>query len=87
MIINLLINALLLVFGAFFLIFPVVHLPEVLSTPLTMASSAWYGIFETIPYLEVVWNTFLYILIPFEISMIIIKFFLGHRVPSHHDIH
>lgn len=41
----------------------------------------WNTAVETLPYLGTVWNTFLYVIIPFELGLIILKFFLGNRTP------
>lgn len=39
---------------------------------------------DTFPYVTVLWHTFLYVVLPFEFIMLIMKFFLGSR-SIHHD--
>lgn len=42
----------------------------------------WNSFMETLPYLIVVWQMFIYVIIPFEIGLLILKFFLASRVPA-----
>lgn len=66
-------------------------LPSVSALPFGMDSffvtmvSVFKGSFVTFPYFEVVWNCFTYIL-GFEVFMIVLKIFLGSRVPTNHHI-
>lgn len=63
-------------------------LPSVDSLPFGIDSafitlvSYFRGAIQTLPYMQVVWNCFLYLL-GFEILMVVLKFFLGHRAPGH----
>jgi len=56
-------------------------LPFGIDTILQFAVDLFKGAINTIPYLEVVWICFLYA-ISFEILLLILKFFLGHRSPG-----
>jgi len=58
----------------------VTELPFGLDTTLATAVSYFHGITETVPYLQVVWTCFLYVL-GFEILMLVLKLFLGSRTP------
>jgi hypothetical protein len=35
-----------------------------------------------IPFTEIVWHSFLYIILPFEFSLLVAKFFFGSHLPS-----
>jgi len=56
-------------------------LPFGIDSALTLAVSYFRGAIDTLPYLEIVWTCFLY-LVGFEILMLLLKFFLGHRAPG-----
>jgi len=49
---------------------------------LTMVTT-WNAIIETVPYLEIVSFIFFWVIIPLEIGLLVLKFFLGSRVPAH----
>jgi len=49
---------------------------------LTTAVQAWNTLMEMIPYLHTTWTIFLWVIMPFEITMLTLKFFLGHRMPT-----
>jgi len=89
MIINLLINLILLIFGSIFVFLPEVTLASIpvagslIETILTSMVTAWNAFLVLFPYGRIAWNVFLAIIIPFEITMLIAKFFLGSRTPSH----
>jgi len=84
MIIILLLNFLLLIIGAVFSFFPVVlELPFGIDGFLTTAVGYFIGIFDTIPYLEVVWTSFKWIIV-FEIALLVLKLFFGSRSPVNH---
>jgi len=90
MILNLLINALLLLFGGIFSFFEPVSLADLpvagplLSSTLTSAVQIWNTFMETVPYLQFPWTLFLVVVLPFEILLLIAKFILGHRSPANH---
>jgi len=52
------------------------------SSTLVTAVSYWNAFMVTLPFMADVWHVFLYAILPFEILMIFLKFFLGNRVPS-----
>jgi len=90
MIINLIINLILLVFGSLFVFFPVVHLSDLpfgeqIVSVLTQIMGIWNAFVSTFPYAEIGFQVFLYVIIPFEILLIIAKFFLGSRLPANHS--
>lgn len=49
----------------------------------SLAVGYWNTFLTLFPPFAVVWSAFLYIIIPFEISMIILKVFFGSRLPAH----
>lgn len=83
------IDALLNAFLQFFqLIISIFNLPVITELPfgidgiLTTAVSYYHGITETVPYLQVVWNCFLFVL-AFEVVLLVLKLVLGSRLPAH----
>jgi len=42
----------------------------------------WNSAVETVPYLQLGMDIFIYIIIPFELLLLVAKFFLGHHVPT-----
>jgi len=82
MIIQLLITIVIGMFSVIFGWFPeITTLPYGIDELMVTAVQYFHGAMETLPYLEVVWNSFL-IVLGFELAMLILKFILGHRVPS-----
>jgi len=71
-----------------FYILPVVTVADIpyigqnVSETLITAVKIWNTFMETLPYVETTWNIFLLVILPFEILMLIGKFFLGHRMPN-----
>ena len=51
-----------------------------LNTVLVTAISYWNGFAETFPYADALLTTFL-MLVGFEITLMVAKFILGHRLP------
>lgn len=47
--------------------------------------TTWNAFLVTFPYAELPWRLFLYGVIPLEITIIILKFILGHRSPVAHN--
>ena len=88
MITILLINFVLILVGFLFSILPVVSVASIpfigvyISSFFSTAVSIWNTFLVTFPYSVIVWHTFLYVIIPFEILFLVGKFFLGHRMPS-----
>jgi len=56
-------------------------LPWGIDSVMVTAVSYYRSIIETVPYLEVLMQAFLYAL-GFELAMIVLKVFLGARVPG-----
>jgi len=87
MIINLLINAILLSFGLLLQFLPsatIADIPiigETVSSIMIFAVTHWNSVIDTFPYFDIVWTLFLYIVIPFEVGLLVLRFFLGHRTP------
>jgi len=79
----------LLAQGIFMFILPPVHLnalPFIGSgfyDLLVTMVSMWNAFIVTFPYAGIAWNVFLYVILPFELIMIIGKAFLGSRMPHH----
>jgi len=88
MIINLLINLILLVVGTIFSFLPVVGISDipfigtVLEGLLIYIVHMWNAFIDTFPYAQSAWNILLVVIIPFEITMLIAKFFFHNRVPD-----
>jgi len=57
-------------------------LPLGLDSVFVSASMAIHGAMDTVPYIVIVWQCFLYAL-GFEILLKVLKVFLGSRVPAH----
>lgn len=49
---------------------------------LTTVALTINAFIETVPYFEIVWNLFLFGVIPLEIGLIVLRFFLGNRTPQ-----
>ena len=83
MIVTLLINLVIMIFGVLFVFLPIVHLPDVVNSTLISATQIWNTFLETLPYARLPWHLFLYVILPFELLLLLAKFFLGHRLPAH----
>jgi len=89
MIINLIIGVILNLVAVIFVFLPVVHLSDLpyagqaISDTLTTMVTTWNAFLITFPYAVVAWNVLLLIIVPFELLMLIGKFFFGHRLPAH----
>ena len=55
-------------------------LPFGIDSFLSTAVGYFKGAFITLPYLEVVWTCFLWVIL-FEVSLLVLKVFMGSRVP------
>jgi len=88
MIINLLINLVLLIFGSLFVFLPEVTISSIpfigdeVRAVLVTAIGYYNGFIDTFPYAETAFTIFLYVIIPFEVLLLVSKFFLGHRTPQ-----
>ena len=87
MILNFIITVIFDTFNALFSIFPTASLSNIpyvgslIVSTITSAVKTWNTILETIPYLQFSWNAFLYVIIPAEIILLLMKFALGSRAP------
>ena len=78
------------------MIFDIIHFPivtlagipfigDTIIYYLTLVIGYWNTFLLVIPLFAIPWNLFLNIIVPFEIALIMLKFFLGHRSPvAHH---
>lgn len=57
-----------------------VTLPFGLDPLFVQISSYWHGAMITVPYFQVVWTCFLYVM-AFELALLVLKLFLGSRAP------
>jgi len=88
MIINLIIGVLLAMVAGVFSFLPTVNLSSIpvvgsgiASTLLTMTTT-WNAFLVTFPYASTAWTVLLTVILPFELLLLIAKFFLGSRVPA-----
>jgi len=87
MITNLLLNVVIVIFGIIFAFFPEVNLASIplvgesLRNTLISVVLYWNSFMDTFPYAQILWSVFLKVVIPFEIVLLIVKFFLGSRAP------
>jgi len=91
MIFNLLIYLVLLIVTSIFSLLPVVTLasipiigPSLQSILITMVRM-YNSFIDTFPYAETAFNLLIYVIIPFELLMLLGKFLLGHRLPASHN--
>ena len=82
MIITLLINFVLLLIGGLASFLPVVQLPDSVRNVLILAVSYWNNFLGDFPFAVLPWHIFLYVIIPFEVTLLIAKFFFGHILPA-----
>jgi len=52
-------------------------------TYLRLAIGYWNTFCGILPYFSLPWNLFINVIIPLEITLLLLKFFLGHRTPAH----
>jgi len=88
MIVTFLLNVIIMIFSVVFYVLPVVTIAtipiigESVSETLYLMVSYWNSFMLTFPYAEVGWEIFILIIVPFEIGLVIAKFFLGSRTPA-----
>jgi len=91
MIFNLLIYLILVVVSSIFNLLPVVTLSSIplIGTAmrgfLVSAIQMYNGFITTFPYAQTAFQIMLYVIIPFELLMLLGKFLLGHRLPANHN--
>jgi len=85
MILNYIFDALINIVNGVLSFLPDVSLSDVFgidfASMLTPVILTWNSFMETFPYAQIAWYVFLVIL-PFELLMLVGKFFLGHRLPA-----
>jgi len=67
--------------GFLFSFLPIVTLPQLFLTYLGLAVRYWNSFLDTVPYLQLPWTLFLTVILPFEVVLITLRFFLGNRTP------
>jgi hypothetical protein len=87
MVIALILNFIADIIQQIFIILPDAYLHQLpyigtyIETYLTMAVQYMNTATQVIPFTAIVWHTFTLVILPFEFSMIIAKFFFGSRLP------
>jgi hypothetical protein len=88
MIINLLLSVLLNLFSLIFIFLPIVKISDIPYIGTTVSSilltmvETWNAFIASFPYAGIAWNVLLLVVLPFELLMLLGKFFLGHRLPA-----
>jgi len=78
----------LLLFGSIFVFLPEVSIAtipvvgQVASDTLVFIMLKWNAVMVTVPYFHTAWLVFLIVIIPFEILLLVGKFFLGSRMTA-----
>jgi len=89
MITQTIINFFIGVINAVFNALPTANLSELpiigstITDTLQTIVETWNAFMVTFPYAIVLWNCFIYVILPFELLLLLAKFFLGHRTPAH----
>jgi len=89
MIINAIIFVIVTIISAVFFLFPVVTIASIpligttLSEILLTMTTTWKAFLVTFPYASTAWHMLLWVILPFEIGLLIVKFFLGQHTPAH----
>jgi len=89
MITNLVIFVIVSIISTVFLILPAVSIASIpsigpaVSSALITAVGIWNSFIVSFPYAGIAWNVFLIVILPFELLLLLAKFFLGSRVPAH----
>jgi len=87
MLIDILIFIIVKLFQTIFILFPEVSLADMpligsfLYDFLVLAVRMWNSFMITLPYAKIAWDAFVFVLLPFELAMIVLQFFLGSRSP------
>lgn len=58
---------------------------QYLSDILTTAVGYFNSFVVTFPYIVIDWQIFIYVIIPFELGLLVAKVLLGSRVPAHNS--
>jgi len=89
MIVDALITVIITILTGIFGFLPVVTVADIpvvgsqISSTLLWVVLKWNAFLDTFPYATIVWQIFLYVILPFELLLLLGKFFLGHRLPAH----
>lgn len=89
MVISLLLSAIVSIIAQLMSVLPNVGVADIpfiggyIATYLGMAVSYINTGVIILPFLQVVWHSFVYVILPFEISLLVAKFFFGSRLPAH----
>jgi hypothetical protein len=88
MIVNLLINFVIGAFGLLFAFFPIVHLSGIpivgtyLVSWMSIGVHFWNTFIQLFPFALLPWHMTVWVILPFELILLVAKFFLHHRVPA-----
>jgi len=58
---------------------------EVVHSALLTAVGYWNTFLNIVPYLQLPWHLFLWVILPFEMIMILLRLVLGSRLPVSHN--
>jgi len=83
MIFTYLISFVLNLLSAIFSVFGEVHLPQFVYSTLALAMGYYNSAMQTLPFLELPFHMFLWVILPFELLLLVAKLFLGQRLPAH----
>jgi len=57
------------------------YIGDFIATYLTLAVSYMNTAIGILPFLGIVWHTFIWVVLPFEMALLIAKFLFGSRLP------
>jgi cellulose synthase/poly-beta-1,6-N-acetylglucosamine synthase-like glycosyltransferase len=89
MIIALILNFIVSFIAMLFSIIPTVTIADIPIIGPTVyglivtAMGYWNSFVAILPYFGLPWTMFVKIIIPFELTLLLLKVFLGHRTPAH----
>jgi len=78
------------IFSAFLPIVSISTIPIVGSSiynAMAWGMGVWNAFLLTVPYAQLPWRIVLYVILPFELILLLVKVFLGSRVPVHNTQH
>lgn len=81
MILNFLLEFFLTMINSAIVIVPKVTLPVAISSNLTLAMGYWNTFEGIFPFAEYLMFLMLTVILPFELGLLLLKFFLGSRAP------
>jgi len=85
-----LLQVFIIIIGVFFFILPVATISSIpiigstISDILYSIIISWNTFMISFPYAQTLWDVFLFVIIPFEISVLILKLVFGSRTPIQH---